>query len=236
MPHNKRKKWSYQEDRSLKTIIREYGNDNWKIISEKMKEKNFNRNPKQCRERWNNQVNPMINHSPWTNSEIELFYELYKEKGNHWCEISKYMPGRTENQVKQYAYNNIKTKKRDRSSFIYNDNDEYEIKKIKKEKEEINTKINHSGLFQEDLKYNYDKFDSNEEDLLFDYNIEKNNNNFLLNDNSTLTELIANSIKDSCFKQEDSCIKIEDYCFEQDESCLRIEDTFCKLDDILTKI
>ena len=104
MPHNERKKWTSDEDQCLKTLIKKYGKNNWKNVSDKMNEKKFKRNSKQCRERWINQLDPTINHSPWTDSEIKHFYELYDKIGNHWCEISKHMPGRPENQVKQYAH------------------------------------------------------------------------------------------------------------------------------------
>ena len=55
---------------------------------------------KQCRERWFNHLDPAINKGEWTTSEDRILYEGQYHFGNRWCEISKLLPGRTENAVK----------------------------------------------------------------------------------------------------------------------------------------
>ena len=55
---------------------------------------------KQCRERWNNHVDPSIRKGKWTEEEDLLLFEAQSVFGNRWTEISKLLPGRTENNVK----------------------------------------------------------------------------------------------------------------------------------------
>ncbi|CAK57786.1 unnamed protein product (macronuclear) [Paramecium tetraurelia] len=46
------------------------------------------RNAKQCRERWNNKLDPQINRDPWSKSEELNFLQLLLQNGRKWTEIS----------------------------------------------------------------------------------------------------------------------------------------------------
>lgn len=90
--------WTTEEDAQLLQLYNKHG-PKWAKISSIMKA----RDRKQIRDRYNNYVNPNINHSEWTEEE-EFLFEIYQKKfGNKWCEIAKRMPGRSENQVKSYS-------------------------------------------------------------------------------------------------------------------------------------
>lgn len=58
------------------------------------------RSGKQCRERWLNHLDTRVRKSAWTGGEDVVLCEAQGRLGNKWSEISKLLPGRAENAVK----------------------------------------------------------------------------------------------------------------------------------------
>ncbi|WAQ91710.1 hypothetical protein PtA15_15A101 [Puccinia triticina] len=85
------------EDRALLYWVSHLGTGKWVDIAKRV----GSRSGKQCRERWTNQLDPLIDHSPFTHNEDMLIIAMQQSlQANRWCEVSKHLPGRPENAIK----------------------------------------------------------------------------------------------------------------------------------------
>ncbi|KAH0795752.1 Myb-like DNA-binding domain containing protein [Histomonas meleagridis] len=89
-------RWTEEEDNLLRKSVQKYGPTNWKRIAEELP----NRNGKQCRERWVNQITPGINKNDWNFQEDLLLVKLSNIYGHKWSTISKFFAGRSVNAIK----------------------------------------------------------------------------------------------------------------------------------------
>jgi len=97
-----KRQWTNYEDEILKNLVEIYGSTNWAVIASHMD----NRNRSQCRERWMNHLNPVVDTSSFTQEEQDRVVRLQSIMGNSWSEMAKIMKGRTGNAIKN-CYNLI---------------------------------------------------------------------------------------------------------------------------------
>lgn len=88
-------RWSEDEDRALVYLVSQ-GHKNWGQVAAHMP----GRTSKQCRERWNNYLDPTLVHTPFSDAEDKVLLSLHSQHGNKWALIARHIPGRTENAVK----------------------------------------------------------------------------------------------------------------------------------------
>ncbi|XP_016445812.1 transcription factor MYB58-like [Nicotiana tabacum] len=105
MEEIKKGAWSPEEDQKLKTYIMRYGIWNW---SHMPKFAGLSRTGKSCRLRWVNYLSPDVKRGPFIMEEVEIVVKTYQELGNRWSAIAARLPGRTDNEVKNFFHTHLK--------------------------------------------------------------------------------------------------------------------------------
>jgi len=128
--------WTAEEDQKLISWVNKEGPTKWAQCS------NFiqGRSGKQCRERWFNNLNPDVKKGNWTKEEDELIFDLYQKHGSSWSKIAKFIPGRTENAIKNRFYSTLRKLAADKKKGKEDTKDDVSIKEAEEDKMEIEVK------------------------------------------------------------------------------------------------
>eukprot|EP01022_Parablepharisma_sp_SALTPOND_P024986 TRINITY_DN566_c0_g1_i1.p3 TRINITY_DN566_c0_g1~~TRINITY_DN566_c0_g1_i1.p3 ORF type:complete len:429 (-),score=47.19 TRINITY_DN566_c0_g1_i1:7687-8973(-) len=98
--------WTAEQDSHLRTLVNTHGPHNWVLIAEHMNVQfpDKHKSSKQCRERWCNKLDPVINHAPWTKQEEAMLILSHMKYKNRWCDIVGTLKGRHNNMIKNRFY------------------------------------------------------------------------------------------------------------------------------------
>ncbi|KAF7503865.1 hypothetical protein GJ744_003062 [Endocarpon pusillum] len=95
---HRRGPWVAEEDATLLALVASRGPNNWVQISQHI---NF-RSPKQCRERYHQNLKSSLNHDPISAQEGELIEQMVSDMGKKWAEIARRLGNRSDNAVKNW--------------------------------------------------------------------------------------------------------------------------------------
>ncbi|XP_016501430.1 MYB-like transcription factor 4 [Nicotiana tabacum] len=105
--HTNKGAWTKEEDERLIAYIRTHGEGCWRSLP---KAAGLLRCGKSCRLRWINYLRPDLKRGNFTEEEDELIIKLHSLLGNKWSLIAGRLPGRTDNEIKNYWNTHIRRK------------------------------------------------------------------------------------------------------------------------------
>ncbi|GMI69564.1 hypothetical protein HRI_000625700 [Hibiscus trionum] len=91
--------WTPREDTLLVKYVQAHGEGHWRSLP---KNAGLLRCGKSCRLRWVNYLRPDIKRGNITSDEDDLIIRLHSLLGNRWSLIAGRLPGRTDNEIKNY--------------------------------------------------------------------------------------------------------------------------------------
>ncbi|KAK9052066.1 hypothetical protein SSX86_028694 [Deinandra increscens subsp. villosa] len=105
--HTNKGAWTKEEDDRLVSYIRAHGEGCWRSLP---KAAGLLRCGKSCRLRWINYLRPDLKRGNFSEEEDELIIKLHSLLGNKWSLIAGRLPGRTDNEIKNYWNTHIRRK------------------------------------------------------------------------------------------------------------------------------
>ncbi|KAJ8631976.1 hypothetical protein MRB53_025312 [Persea americana] len=99
--------WTPKEDQKLMDYIQKHGHGSWRNLP---KLAGLNRCGKSCRLRWINYLRPDIKRGGFSKEEEHIIVTLHSVLGNKWSAIANHLPGRTDNEIKNFWNTHMKKK------------------------------------------------------------------------------------------------------------------------------
>jgi len=209
----RRAPWNKKEDDAIIELVNKYGTTNWTIIANEMAvmNKSKQRNGKQCRERWHNHLDPIVNKDNWTEEEENILFNKHQEYGNKWSDISKYLPGRTDNSIKNHFYSKLRKfirkilKQINKENLLKNNGiDFYKYNSDKVYKLLKKYKISYNNVTKDTILDIIIATEKNQKVKFYENDENKLENNFNINNNSNTLKNLSSNLDNNILKNNNN--------------------------------
>jgi hypothetical protein len=96
--------WTLAEDETIRRWVRENGPENWDALAPQLP----GRTGKQCKNRWNNNLNPSLVKGDWAREEDDIITEWVQQYGEkYWAALARQLPGRIGMQCRDRWMNHL---------------------------------------------------------------------------------------------------------------------------------
>ncbi|CAK7343216.1 unnamed protein product [Dovyalis caffra] len=99
--------WLKDEDERLTAFVTLLGERKWDSMA---RTSGLMRSGKSCRLRWLNYLRPNIKRGHISAEEEQIIIQLHQQWGNRWASIARRLPGRTDNEIKNYWRTHLRKK------------------------------------------------------------------------------------------------------------------------------
>ncbi|KAF5746074.1 hypothetical protein HS088_TW06G00239 [Tripterygium wilfordii] len=114
--------WTESEDAILREYVMRQGEGNWNGVRRKT---GLMRCGKSCRLRWANHLKPDLKKVPFSPEDEFIIVDLHSKLDNKWARMASELPGRTDNEIKNFW--NTRMKRRNRAGLPKNINNKDEL-------------------------------------------------------------------------------------------------------------
>jgi len=113
--------WKLEEELLIIALVNQQQPPDWRSIAKEvnLRLEQSHRTSKQCKERWACSLNPTVVKNYFSPEEEAAFIMAHRLTGNKWTEISKFLPNRSDNNIKNHFYSAIRKTMRRVSKFLF---------------------------------------------------------------------------------------------------------------------
>ena len=192
--------WTAEEDEKLKVWVSREGATKWAQASGFIN----GRSGKQCRERWFNTLNPNVKKGNWSQEEDKVIFDLYQKYGSSWSKIARFIPGRTENAIKNRFYSTVR--------------------KLASDKKKLSEDFINENVYDEE------ESPENDQEIANEAKQDKNNLYKLLQGKTDLNtdvkqNIVVEQINETHTLDKMSCIEVEEYDTNFENFLLKLNST-----------
>lgn len=119
----RRQNWTEEEDEALVQIVKFQGESSvdWDSVSMELYIQGVKKNAKQARERWEHQLNPKLKRHTLSREELKRLFSFHEKFGSKWKKISSYFEGRTDGNLKNQFFAQVRKSLRRARKFLPSD-------------------------------------------------------------------------------------------------------------------